>query len=494
MNNEDCKLIIEIYYNNKIFSLESDTLIDLNEIINQSIRHFNINNEFKKDIIFTYKDEEGDINIINNNEDIINSSIYIGSEKYLSKIFLDIIKEDKINSKDNNEKIDENKSIIENEEIKKLEDLNSFKDNKINELEIKIMKLEKEYRQLNNMKNINVLKLLKEENKFENNNNQFDYNKFKNEMKSLINDIIIIEREHFENKLKKFKDDLILDINTNLLKEKENKDNILKDISGDIAFIKEEIIKINKENKIIEDKINMKNNKLLVKRYICENCNHYFLMDDCFDIENNKYFDEHNFKLEKLDEKINKNNNIFKNEKELLNNKKIEINEELEKMKEKDYIYNKKEKEYKEKKDDKIEEEKIKENKDDKIVEEGKEEKKDENEKIQEKKEEMEEENEKLNEDNLDFEEDLNLQNILKNYFYNIEGSLKNSYPERKELKLISDYYKSIIEKKDLIQYYQDSFIAEVDEKKTDKKYNNRIFGINIRIRKIEELLQNLSE
>ena len=184
MNNEDCKLIIEIYYNNKIFSLESDTLIDLNEIINQSIRHFNINNEFKKDIIFTYKDEEGDINIINNNEDIINSSIYIGSEKYLSKIFLDIIKEDKINSKDNNEKIDENKSIIENEEIKKLEDLNSFKDNKINELEIKIMKLEKEYRQLNNMKNINVLKLLKEENKFENNNNQFDYNKFKNEMKS----------------------------------------------------------------------------------------------------------------------------------------------------------------------------------------------------------------------------------------------------------------------------------------------------------------------
>ena len=125
-------------------------------------------------------------------------------------------------------------------------------------------------------------------------------------------------------------------------------------------------------------------------------------------------------------------------------------------------------------------------------MEEGNEEKKDENEKIQEKKEEIEEENEKLNEDNLDFEEDLNLQNILKNYFYNIEGSLKNYYPDKKELKLISDYYKSIIEKKDLIQNYQDSFIAEVDEKKTDKKYKNRIYGINARIKIIEELLENL--
>ena len=147
MNDDDCKLIIEINYDSKKFSIEKDNEVELNEIISQSIKNFNIENDLQKYIVLTYIDEEGDINIINNKEDIINSSIEISSQKYLSKIFLDIadINEDKnLNNKENLENLIENKIIEENEEIQKLEEMNNFKDNKIIELEEKIIKLEKD--------------------------------------------------------------------------------------------------------------------------------------------------------------------------------------------------------------------------------------------------------------------------------------------------------------------------------------------------------------
>ena len=72
----------------------------------------------------------------------------------------------------------------------------------------------------------------------------------KNEIKSLINDLLKSERDNLENKLKKFKEDLILDINTNLKKDKydETLNNILKDLS----FIKENIT-VDKKEKNIED-------------------------------------------------------------------------------------------------------------------------------------------------------------------------------------------------------------------------------------------------
>ena len=72
----------------------------------------------------------------------------------------------------------------------------------------------------------------------------------KNEIKSLINDLLKSERDNLENKLKKFKEDLILDIHTNLKKDKydETLNNILKDLS----FIKENIT-VDKKEKKIED-------------------------------------------------------------------------------------------------------------------------------------------------------------------------------------------------------------------------------------------------
>ena len=170
MNEDDCKLIIEINYDSKKFSIENDNEVELNEIISQSIKNFNIENDLQKYIVLTYIDEEGDINIINNKEDIINSSIEISSQKYLSKIFLDIadINEDKnLSNKKNIENLIENKIIEENKEIQKLEEMNNFKDNKIIELEEKIIKLEKDYQNLVNTKHNNLINIFKKEKKLE---------------------------------------------------------------------------------------------------------------------------------------------------------------------------------------------------------------------------------------------------------------------------------------------------------------------------------------
>ena len=95
MNDKDIELIIEISYNGKKFSIEDINQIELNELIKQSVNNFNIGSKIQKRIVFTYKDEDGDINIISNKDDIIKSSKKIGSSKYLSKLELNIVSEDK---------------------------------------------------------------------------------------------------------------------------------------------------------------------------------------------------------------------------------------------------------------------------------------------------------------------------------------------------------------------------------------------------------------
>jgi len=340
MNEDDCKLIIEINYDSKKFSIENDNEVELNEIISQSIKNFNIENDLQKYIVLTYIDEEGDINIINNKEDIINSSIEISSQKYLSKIFLDIadINENKnLNDKKNLENFIENKIIEENEEIQKLEEMNNFKDNKINELEGKIIKLEQDYQNLVNIKHNNLINIFKKEKKLENNHQNSENDFMKNEIKSLINDLLKSERDNLENKLKKFKEDLILDIHTNLKKDKydETLNNILKDLS----FIKENIT-VDKKEKKIEDNnnINLDYNKLLLnnmammkpsKIYRCQNCNNCFIFNECFNISNKKSFDSHIFKLENLDKNNKEKDKIEENIDRINNNDKNEIIEEI---------------------------------------------------------------------------------------------------------------------------------------------------------------------
>ena len=86
MDGEDFNLIVQINYDNKSFSLEDYNIIDLNEVIKHSIKNFKIDKELQEYIILTYKDEDGDINIIRNQEDIIKSAKEIGSTQYCTEI------------------------------------------------------------------------------------------------------------------------------------------------------------------------------------------------------------------------------------------------------------------------------------------------------------------------------------------------------------------------------------------------------------------------
>ena len=238
MNADDVNLIIQINYDNKQFSIETTNLIDLNEIIKQSLKSFNIDKELQKYIVLSYKDEEENKKIINNKEDIVTSAVNIGGNKYLSKLNLEIIL-GKYQNENNKKNENISKKMNNNPEIQRLEEINHLKDNKIIELEKKIIKLEKECQNLNE---INKNNLFKGENKIENKNTQVENSSIKSEIQNLINDMFKVERENLENNFKKLKEDLILNINNNI--KKDNNDNLLKKISDEISFIKENLEKI----------------------------------------------------------------------------------------------------------------------------------------------------------------------------------------------------------------------------------------------------------
>ena len=138
MNDYDYALNIRICYKNKEYQIDGiKEMITLEELIERSLKACGINNKNKnKDLmIFTYKDEQGDINIIENFEDIIKISEEDNEYKLLSKINLEILnsktrdnekKKNIIENKLKNKYIEENTKLIE-----KLEEMNKEKDNKI---------------------------------------------------------------------------------------------------------------------------------------------------------------------------------------------------------------------------------------------------------------------------------------------------------------------------------------------------------------------------
>ena len=520
MNDEDIELIIEITYNDKKFSIEDINLNDLNQLIKQSISHFNIENKFQKRIVFTYKDEDGDINIISNKDDIIKSSKGIGSKKYLSKLELNIVSDEK-NKKNEETTYDEHqeiKNLEENEEIKKLEEMNNLKDNKINELEDKIIKLKKECQKLkdNSNNNIPIKNVLIEESELKKNNNNNQNNQIinesvKNELKNIISDMFKTERENLENNFKKLKIDLISEINNNMKKDKQYKDELNK-IFDDISFIKENIEINMKENKDEQNKMNNYYNQFLnnnmerikpTKFYKCQNCNCGFMFNECFDIANNKAFDEHNFILEKL-EGDNKEKNLIINKNEIINNNnkgdinEIEENIKEEKEKEKIKINDDNNDINKNNIKNKKEVEKVVEKEKNKKKEMEKKEEKMEEKKKEEKKKEVEindnnNENVEENEAEDDYQEVFKFQSILQNYFFNENGKLKDFSPNENELEEIKNYYKSVKDKIN-IKSYQEAYIEKVNKEVLNiknKSLISKIIGNNGRIQSIQNLYSN---
>ena len=467
MNADDVNLIIQINYDDKQFSIETENLIDLNEIIKQSIKNFNIAIELQKYITLYYKDEDGDINIINNKEDIITSSVYIGGKKYLAKLYLEIIlgkyQNDDIKK---NEKTPEKINNKDNTEIQRLEEMNNLKDNKISELEKKIMKLEKECQLLNDINKNNLFKIIKGENKLESNKTQVESSSIKSEIQNLINDMFKLERENLDNKFKKLKEDLINNINNNI--NKDNKNDLLNKISDDISLIKENIeINFNKnkneneKNNINEDyKRFLMNNMAMMKPskiYKCKNCGCSYMFNECFNISNNKSFKEHNFQLENQENNINKND---KNNNNIDNNENVIIKVNFAEKKEENNINNEINKDAKEKKEKK--EEDHRENGDNDEV------------------------------DN--YEEDLRFQEILQKYFFNDKNNLKCFPPSENELNNIKNYYKTLLDKNLDFKEYQSNFIIGVNKEIVKLKDQYSLERAISRREKIENLLDNFIE
>ena len=484
MDNYDCILIIEINYNNSQLTIESINMIEINDIIKQSINKFNIESSLQQNICFTFIDKEGNKKIIKNKKDIINCSKELIANKYLSKLNLEIL------SKEEKEK-------IENESRKEKEEPEAINELKINSQELSFI-------QKNNLSNKTNI----------NNKQNLDMKNIIDEMKKEFNNILIKQEEKFDEKLKNLKNIMISEIKD--IFAKENKDELLSYILDNIVLIKENMnINLEQNNSGKNNDINNSNmnniffnNMMKMKRYRCQNCNMGYIFHECFNNSENKYYEQHNLKLEDIKEnKEEKNENekneeiININENHIKNNKKKrEIFEISTKSKDvendnandpikKDYInINNIEEEKVDNKKDNKEEDK----KEEKEEEDNKEEKEEEDNKEENKKEEIEEEEEinENKEDDLNFEEEIAFQNILQKYFFN-EGELIVKEPTDDELKEIENYYNVLHEKNFDIDSYQKKYIDQVEKEIAKYKNRKNRYQSRLRKQKLQSLLEN---
>ena len=314
------------------------------------------------------------------NSDNYVSIIYLEIEKTKENILNEesnnIIKSQNINNyleekKELQKNIDKIKNQYENK-IKELEEL--IKNMKKNHF-IEINKIKKE-KKLENSKFLNEVEKMNQnienlETKFIQNGiekiENMIINLFNKEKYNLIETIKTMKKEIILEIKEEFKEEKIKYGNLNDIKTRIN--NINKDIKGninkieniqkDITIIKESINKIKEKNEIrdnqkqsnykdnndeyylnnntkINNSFNIGNNfvsvppymnKLVMNKiYECLNCKNLYTLNECFDPKENRYYNEHSFKLKNFDniiignnnDKINadKNNNIinfFKN-------------------------------------------------------------------------------------------------------------------------------------------------------------------------------------
>ena len=244
MENKEPKLFIEIIYNNQKLNIESENeFLSLEQIKNQTLNNFNINKLLEKYLSFSYKDEDGDINIIQTNEDFFQSIKEINPNIFYTKIKLDILQY-------TNEQLVENKKepdiINEKNNKNNFEELLKEKEKKIREYEDIIKKLKiKDLKEKKN-ENENII------NNIETNINNDINNKLNNcqNMLNKINDIVNIlynDKNIILKNISKIKEEIINDIKKELQEIKINKNtntNINNITEGqDIININKDIIK-----------------------------------------------------------------------------------------------------------------------------------------------------------------------------------------------------------------------------------------------------------
>ena len=346
MDGNDLEIKIQVKYSKKSLVIgPSNERISIEKIIQESCKKFDIGDELKQFITLTYKDEQGDINIIMNDDDIINNLEEISPDKYILKMNLDIYpyaldnqKEEKNINKDNKvNKVNENELKIyleENERLKKkITEITKEKDEKIKELEDKINKMEKEY--FDKLNKNDYDKNLKDNNIYNvNNDNTVNINKIENIMKINENNIrkiienelnkkenltheLIRENNNIKNEIINIKNEIISIIKEHLEKDRKNEDNINSTLKEYINIVNDIQINLLNNKKEFKNMINKKDEKKYINKTHYEenenNINNNNLNGDIHDIINN--YEEQMKKNDNKKKKIDKN---FKEEQEIL--------------------------------------------------------------------------------------------------------------------------------------------------------------------------------
>ena len=251
---------------------------------------FNLKNEKKENIIFTFKDEQGDIILLKNEEDIINNSKEINYEKLSIEINLEIF-----------QRYEENKNNINNE-IKKLKNKGSEENAKLAKI------IEEQENEIKDLKNINF-------------NLEKDFTKKINKVKFMLGnefkDIIInyINNENIKNNIDIFRNN---NSNINENNEKNNEKDILRkkisiienQMQNILSLIKEINTKISKQD---EDKIILKKKEDEMKTIALKERKNYEIMNN-FQFEINQKNIDNDNKNAQNGKLKNKNKNAYKNE------------------------------------------------------------------------------------------------------------------------------------------------------------------------------------
>ena len=219
MNDNDCSILIEIKYNDQIYTIESKEIKTMKEIKEELIKKLNLKNIDENFMKFTLEKDEN--TIISSENDIITNSYISAPDKLILKLNLSII-DNKINKNNIEPNIELNDKLLK-------------KDNNPNELKIEVKKKnpnktrKKIINLENEVKEIDEKNILFETKISENNTlieklfkNQED---FIEKINQINNRIESLKKENEELKEKIFKHN---DIIGNLFKElqKYKKDNI----------------------------------------------------------------------------------------------------------------------------------------------------------------------------------------------------------------------------------------------------------------------------
>ena len=358
---KDYELFIEVNFDSKYFFIKTTNgVITLKKIIQESYKQFNINNALEQFIILKYNDKNGNMNIIENEKDILNNSEEISPDKYISKINLDIypykssnqiIRKKIMNQHEIGKEDKPDNYLEENNKLKtQLEEIAREKDEKIKELEEKIVRMKKEFSdKLNIINQYNKDNVDRRENIIkvcENNVKENENIKKENNIQELLNK----EKNKLETEILNIKKEILSVIKEELRNNKINEDinnninikdiiienlNLLKKIETDIYLLKDDIKrKIYKIYEYIHP--NKDKNK---KNKNNDNNNYNFVIVDNnkekIDYELNKkiqtiindYFFEKNGKLKTTIPSDNELKNIKKEYKTFIENFNVDIEE-----------------------------------------------------------------------------------------------------------------------------------------------------------------------